>query len=327
MDNKQVYQKTIGFSIRRLGWDVVSFLILAAISAAGFFGAEKIWGKGLVGLGAGFVIGLIILAFVMRFVSYTYKAGQIAMMTKGVSEGTLPEDVIGEGKRIVKERFTTIALYFAATRVIKAIFNQIGRGITKLGESIGGDTGNAVGSAINSVIAVIVSYLCDCCLGWIFYRKDEKPTKATLQGAAIFFKHGKTFAKNMGRVFGIGIATLIVIGGAFTGIFYLIFKNFPAVFERLAAEITEAIQRGDATTSSDTIRNILTNPASLIIAAAVLCGLIVWSFIHSTFIRPFVLVGVLRNYIASGVQELPSEETYESIAKVSPKFAKLQSQA
>jgi hypothetical protein len=326
MNNKEVYQKTIGFSIRRLGWDVVSFLILAAISAAGFFGAEKIWGKGLVGLGAGFVIGLIVLAFVMRFVSYTYKAGQIAMMTKGVSEGTLPDDVIGEGKKIVRERFATIALYFAATRVIKTIFNQIGRGITKLGESIGGDTGNAVGSAISTVMSVVVSYLCDCCLGWIFFRKDEKPTKTTLQGAAIFFKHGKTFAKNMGRVFGIGIATLAVIGGAFTGIFYLIFKNFPAVFERLAVEITEAFQRGDATTTSNAVRDILTNPASLIIAAAILAGVLVWSFIHSTFIRPFVLVGVLRNYITSGVQDLPSEETYASIAKVSPKFAKLQTE-
>ncbi|MBQ3279693.1 MAG: hypothetical protein IJG94_11125 [Clostridia bacterium] len=326
MDNKKIYQLTLGFSLRRLGWDMICFLMLAAVTAAGFYGAEKVWNKGLIGLGVGFTVGLILLAIVTRFISYTYKAGQIAMMTKGVTEGELPEDVIGEGKKIVKERFATVAGFFAVTGLIKGIFNQIGRAISKLGENIGGDTGNAVGSAVSGVINTIISYLCDCCLGWVFYRKEEKATKATLQGAGIFFKHGKTFFKNMGRIFGIGLASLIVIGGAFFGIAYLILKNFPQLFERLAKEITESIARGDTTTTSNAVRDIITNPNSLMIAAAVLCGLIIWSFLHSTFIRPFVLVGVLRNYMASGMQDLPTEETYASIARISPKFAKLQTE-
>ena len=149
MDNKKIYQLTLGFSLRRLGWDMICFLMLAAVTAAGFYGAEKVWNKGLIGLGVGFTVGLILLAILTRFFSYTYKAGQIAMMTKGVTEGELPEDVIGEGKKIVKERFATVAGFFAVTGLIKGIFNQIGRAISKLGENIGGDTGNAVGSAVS----------------------------------------------------------------------------------------------------------------------------------------------------------------------------------
>ena len=101
MDNMAVYTKTIGFSLRRLGWDFLSLLILAAASGAGFLIADKTTNKGLIGLAIGLVIGIVILVVIVRWTSYQYKAGQIAMMTRGVTEGSLPDDVIGEGKKIV----------------------------------------------------------------------------------------------------------------------------------------------------------------------------------------------------------------------------------
>ena len=328
MTNKEIYQKTIGFSLRRIGWDIVAVLILAVCGAAGFFGAEKLWNMGLIGLGGGAIVGLILLAILLRYVSYTYKAGQIAMMTKAVTEGSLPDDTIAAGKEIVHERFTTVAVYFAATGVIKGIFNQIGRSLTKLGESIGGDAGNAVGSAVSAAVSTVVAYLCDCCLGWIFFRKEEKATTATLEGAALFFKHGKTLAKNMGRVFGMGLLSLLLIGGVFFGILYLVFNSFPAVFSRLAAEISEAFARGEISTAdtAENVRAFLTNPSTLMIGAAVLGAIIIWSILHSAFVRPFVLVGVLRNYLESGMNDIPTKESYDAVAKISPKFAKLQSQ-
>ena len=72
------------------------------------------------------------------------------MMTKGITEGSLPENVIGEGKAIDKERFLTVAAFFAVTNVIKGIFNQLGRGLTNLGGKLGGDTGRSIGSAPTS---------------------------------------------------------------------------------------------------------------------------------------------------------------------------------
>ena len=240
------------------------------------------------------------------------------MMTKGITEGELPQDVMGEGQKIVKERFATVAAFFAVTRVIKAIFNQLGRGISAAGRAIGGDTGGTAGDVVSSVIQVIVSYLCDCCLGWVFYRKDVKATKATCEGAVLFFKHGKTFFKNMGRVFGMGLATLAVIGGAFAGIFYLIASRFPAVFDRLYVELAE---------SSTKMPEWLNSPTILMIAASVIGGLIVWAFFHSLFIRPFVLVGVLRNYIQSGINDIPTEESFAVLDGKSEKFKKLHQEA
>lgn len=318
MDNMTVYKKTIGFSLRRLVWDLLAMVVLAGCGVAGFMIADKSTNKGLIGLLIGALVAIVIIVVMMRWVSYKYKAGQIAMMVRGVTEGNLPDDVIGEGKKVVKERFVTVAAFFAVTGVIKGIFNEIGRAITRLGESIGGDTGNAVGSAISTVINTIVSYLCDCCLGWVFYRKDVKSTKATCEGAVLFFKHGKTFAKNMARVFVFAIVSLLLIGGIFFGIAFLIFRQFPDLFNNLAAEIAEA-----ATRNSSKIPDFLKDPNTLIIAAAVLVGVIMWSIIHSVFIRPYVLIGVLRNYIASGIKDIPSEESFAALDAKSRKFKKL----
>ncbi len=321
MDNMAVYKKTIGFSLRRLVWDLLAMVVLAGCGVAGFMIADKSTNKGLIGLLIGALVAIVIIVVMMRWVSYKYKAGQIAMMTRGVTEGSLPDDVIGEGKRVVKERFVTVAAFFAVTGIIKGIFNEIGRVITRLGESIGGDTGNAVGSAISTVINTIVSYLCDCCLGWVFYRKDVKSTKATCEGAVLFFKHGKTFAKNMARVFVFAIVSLLLIGGIFFGIAFLIFRQFPDLFNNLAAEIAEA-----ATRNSSKIPDFLKDPNTLIIAVAVLVGVIMWSIIHSVFIRPYVLIGVLRNYIASGIKDIPSEESFAALDAKSKKFKKLHSE-
>ena len=318
MDNKQVYKATVCFSIRRALWDLLALLVFAALCAAGFYIVDKTSDKGLIGLAIGAVVGLVVLVVFLRWISYKYKAGQIAMMTKGVTEGELPQDVLAEGGRIVKERFATVAAFFAVTSVIKGIFNQLGRGITAAGEAIGGDSGGTVGSAISSVIQVIVSYLCDCCLGWVFFRKDVKATKATLEGSVLFFRHGKTLAKNLGRVFGMGLASLVVIGGAFTGIFYLVASRFTAFFDRLFNEIMEAAARNEVTVSS-----WLSSPTVLMIVAAAIGGIIIWSILHSVFIRPFVLVGVLRNYIHSGIEDMPTEESFALLDSKSSKFKKL----
>ena len=81
MDNKQIYKATLCFSIRRILWDILAFLIWGALAAAGAFIAEKTSDKALIGLLIGAVIGLVVLIVLTRWVSYKYKAGQIAMMT------------------------------------------------------------------------------------------------------------------------------------------------------------------------------------------------------------------------------------------------------
>lgn len=318
MNNKEIYKKTLTFSLRRFLWDLGSLIVIVIFAAGGFILADKAAQNGLIGLVVGIVIAIILVAIASHFISYVFKAGQIAMMTEGVSTGKLPEDVYGAGKKIVKERFVTVAAYYAATSVIKGIFNQLGNAITSVGQAVGGDSGGAVGSTISSVIQTVVNYLCDCCLGWVFYKKDEKATKATLEGAVIFFKHGKTLAKNLGRVFGISLVSFVVIGGVFFGITYLITMAFPGAF----ADLAEAIKN-----TGESVPEWLTEAGNLQLITGAIGGVIMWDILHSVFVRPFILVGVLRNFINSGKEEKITEADFNELDKKSPKFKKAHAEA
>ena len=318
MNNKEIYKKTLTFSLRRLAWDMASFLVIIVLSALGFVLADKLTNNGLAGLAIGVIIGIIIVAIASHFVAYLFKAGQIAMMTKGVSEGKLPDNIYEEGKRIVKERFLTVAAYYAVTSVIKGIFNQIGNAITSVGRAVGGDNGGAVGGTISGVIQTVVGYLCDCCLGWVFYRKDEKTTKATMEGAVLFFKHGKTFAKNMGRVFGMSLVSFVVICGILFWIFYLITMAFPDAFEALRVALIDAF-----TSEGQAAPDFLANVQNVMLITAGIGGITMWCILHSVFVRPFILVGVLRNFIESGKNETITEADFGELDKKSTKFKKL----
>ncbi|HAG70167.1 MAG TPA: hypothetical protein DCL38_09390 [Lachnospiraceae bacterium] len=318
MSNKEIYKATLTFSLHRVLYDIGAFVLLLAFGAIGFWGAQSLADAGLAGLLLGLIIGFIFFAVILRYVSYTYKAGQIAMMTRAVTEGALPDNVLSEGKKAVKERFVTVALFYAATRAIRAVFNELGRMLSRVGRAVGGKNGESVADVISAVVSVVVAYLCDCCLGWIFFRRNENAARAACEGAVIFFKNWKVLAKNMGRVFGFGLSSLLVIGGIFTGIFYGIASFFPDFFTALAEELAES---GDLESGGE----FLTDPAMLMLFCAVLCAVVIWSILHSVFIRPLVLTGVLRNYLKAGIEDMPTEESFALLDEKSKQFRKLHS--
>ena len=318
MTNKEIYRKTLTFSLRKLIIDIIALAAVGGFCTLGFVLMEKYNGEGLPGLLIGLILGIIIVAVILHYIGYTYKAGQIAMMTKGVTEGTLPENVYKEGRREVKERFATVAVFYLVTNAIRGIFNALSRGVNALGKAVGGERGGQVADAINSAVQILIGYLCDCCLGWVFYRKEVSAAKATCEGAVIFFKHGKTLLKNVGRIFGMGLLSLLLIGGVLFGAAYFIFLQFPKTFELLAGEVSQMAVEAETEAAV-----WLQDPKNLTIAAAALVALLLWSFIHNTFVRPFILVGVLRNFTAEGVKDIPAESSFEMLNGRSPKLEKL----
>jgi len=313
MTDKEIYKRTLVFSVRALLFDILALILFIACPTVGFILGNRIQEKGAIGLLIGLVIGIIALAAILRFVAYQYQAGQVAMMTRGITENELPDDIIAAAKQAVRERFVTIAIYFLAVNAVKGLFNRLGSVITNVGRSVGGSTGSAVGSVVSSVIQTIISYLCTCCLGWVFFRREQNAFKATCEGAVIFFKHGKTFAKNMGRIFGIGALSFVPIVGGLTALFYKVFSGYPVFFREVAQAFADS---EDAAYLSD--------PKVLMVVIAFIIGVIIWGIIHSTFIRPYVLVGVLRNYINSGIKDVPTEGSFRNVLGVSAKFDKLE---
>ena len=319
MNNFHVYKKTLVFSFIRFFLGLLSLLILAGAIIGGFFIMEKVNNKGLIGLAIGLVVGVIVCILINIFVDNRFQAAQIGMMATGVADGKLPDHIVSAGLKEVKGRFAKLTLFFMVTGAIKGIFRQIGNGLNKVGRAVGGDVGEGVTSAINTGIQILIGYLCDCCLGWVMYNKNVGVAKAACQGAVIFFKHGKTLIRNVGRIFGMGFLSLAVFGGGFFGLGVLISKQFPQMFTTLSKEIIEFSTRENVN-----IAAWVTEPNNLMLIASGIVALILWSMIHSLLIRPFILVGVLRNFMTAGLKDRPTEEEFNELSSKFPKFAKLQ---
>ena len=84
MTNQEIYKRTLKFSMYQLGYDLMALLVSAAIIVGMFYLGDKANNHGLIGLAVGIVLGIIILLFILRYNGYTYKAAQIAMMTRAV---------------------------------------------------------------------------------------------------------------------------------------------------------------------------------------------------------------------------------------------------
>jgi Flp pilus assembly pilin Flp len=314
MTNFQVYRKTLSYSLVMFLVDIIKLVILVGLTILGFVLFEKFFGMGLAGLPVGLLVAIIAVVLITIFVSNRIKAAQIAMMAKGVTENTLPDHTFKQGFEEVKGRFGSITAFFFITNAIKRIFRQLGRTINRIGSAIGGQTGNTITSAIDSAVQTLIAYLCDCCLAWVMFRKDQNAAKSACEGAVIFFKHGKTLIRNIGRIFGMGFLSLLVIGGAFFGLSYLLFTQFPELFQTLSNEIIAA--GGD-------IPEFVYDVNMLMIYVAAVLGIVIWSMIHSVLIRPFILVGVMRNFLLAGQKDMPKEADFQEVASKSPRFAKL----
>ena len=320
MNNFQVYKKTLVFSFISFGVGILELLLVIGLSIGGYFIMNKSNDMAILGLVFGFLISIILVVLIHLFVINRLKAAQVGMMAKGVVDNELPDNVVSAGFAEVKGRFARLTAFFIVTGAIKGVFRQLGRAINKVGTAIGGDVGNGVTSAIDAAIQTLIGYLCDCCLGWVMYNKEKGVTEAACEGAVIFFKHGKTLIRNIGRIFGMGILSFVVIGGAFFGISYLIFNQFPQMFVDLGNEIAEIWTRNGSVAPE-----FVNNPTMLTLFVCAIIGIVIWSMLHSLLVRPFILVGVLRNFMNSGLKEQITAADFDELEKKSPKFAKLRS--
>ena len=318
MSNFQVYKRTLVFSFVSFFIGIISLALLVGSCVVGFIVMNDATDKAIIGLLVGLVVGILISVLISIFITNRIKAAQVGMMAKGVVDNELPDHVFSAGLADVKGRFAKITVFFMVTGAIKGIFRQLGRAINKLGTAVGGDVGNGVTSAIDAAIQTLIGYLCDCCLGWVMYNKKKGVAEAACEGAVIFFKHGKTLIRNIGRIFGMGLLSFAIIGGGFFGISYLIFKNFPAMFDSLSKEIIEIAQRNEFE-----IPEFVSNTTTLTIFVCAVIGIVLWSMIHSLLIRPFILVGVLRNFMNAGLKEKVTEDDFKMLDGKSAKFAKL----
>ena len=317
MGNVEIYRKTLRFSVMRLLVTILGIFIIVALPLATFLVTAGIGEVACaVATFVAFIAGIVVFVLIIRYCGYLFTAAQVAMITEGVSKGTLPDDVYAAGKQAVKRRFVTTSVYFALWSITKAITNQITAGLNALGRVA--DAGNNAGPAstvagiVSTVISVVLEYLNYCSLGWVFLNADHSPFKNTCDGAVVYFQNWKTLLQNAGKVIGITAVSLVVIGGAFFGLGYLAFGSIPSLTAVLAdLDASATLDDGSAVP-----------PGTSLIILCVVVALLLWGGIRSAFVKPFILISVMRRYIEAGLANPPKVDLYGKLAGMSAGFRK-----
>ena len=322
MTNGEIYRRTMRFAVMRVLCAIIGIVIVIALPVITFILANSA-GEfvSVVATGVALIVGIVLFALIARYAGYLFTAGQIAMIARGIGEGSLPADTYAAGRRAVKERFATASVYFLLYSITKAISNEITLGLGALasaveGASKGSGLVSAIASLISAVISIMLEYLNYCSLGWVFLQKDQGSFKSTCDGAVVYFQNWKTLLKNTAKIIAISLLSFVVIGGIFFGLAYLILGSI-APLASVFANIDASITFNDSPAPSGTTHVIL----------SVVVALLLWSGVHGAFVKPYILVSVMRRYIEAGRANPPKVDLYEKLSHMSKGFRRALSKA
>ena len=324
MKNSEIYRRTLKFSVMRLVRTIPCVIMLAALPlitfvATGLAGLDE--AAQLAATGVAFIVALIVFYLVAHYGGYLLTAGQVAMITEGVATGELPEDTYAAGKRAVKSRFATASVYYGLWSVTRAITTEISSGMNAIARGIDGEdnagAASIIAGIISAIVSVVLEYLNYCSLGWVFLHKEQSAFKSTCDGAVVYFQNWKTLMKNSAKVIAITIVSLALIGGAFFAVAYLALGSIEPLTAVLAdIDAAATLEDGTAVPAG----------TSLIALCAVI-ALVLWSGVHGAFVKPYLLVSVMRRYIEAGRADTPQVDVYEKLSGMSKGFKKAMDKA
>jgi len=132
-----------------------------------------------------------------RYVGYLVRVGHIAVVSEAVTTGQIPEHQIAYGKEKVKEQFLTANAFFVINRLVDRAVKQL-QGV--LG-SVVGLLGAVPGLGLllsfgKMVVGIALKYIDDCCIGYIFYKKDQGAFKSATDGVVIYAQNWKKLLKS-----------------------------------------------------------------------------------------------------------------------------------
>lgn len=289
----QIYAKTMKFVWLKLGIGAliagISLVLLAIVVGISLLANS---GELLLVLGLiWYILTYGIFRAVMHYMGYLIKAAHIAVVSEAVTTGVIPENMVQVGKDMVKSRFATSNVYIVLDKLVGGAVKQLQKAVGSVGSLLGDIPG--IGSIVNILqmfIGIALGYIDECCLGYTFYKKDEKAFKAGCDGVVIYFQNTKHLLKSA-----VG-TTAIVLGLSFVAwlipfiIFGLIFGAIGVPFAWLFASLI-----------------------AIIIAAA----------IKSAFIDSYMMVKTMVSYMSVAPSTQITFDIYDKLCKLSSKFKQL----
>ena len=308
MKNRQIYAKILTFSFWRVVYSllgILALIVLPVIAGLLTYSNPSVFAVAVI---VALLAGVVVNFMLGRYASYMITCGQIAMIERGLSTGEMPKDVFKAGKAAVKARFVTANVYF----VLKGITGSITREITSVVNKFTGegnnknDTVSTIASLISLGIAVVLEYVNYCSLAWVFHKKEQNAFKSTCDGAVIYFQNWKTLLGNVGKILGITVLSLAVICLPLIVGSVVLFVGVEPI-----AMVCEAI---DAAFELEL--------GTVAMMSALVVAIMLWSALHGAFIKPYIMVSVMRGYIAAGDANPPKVDIYGKVADISKSFKK-----
>lgn len=230
MTAKDIYFKTLRFGWIKLILGLINILVAILLFAllmgiAALFKSE--------GLGAIlFIVWIALIGivnfFLNHYIGYMVKAGHVAVIVTAFKTGKIPDDSVGVGKEMVKERFGTSNVYFVLDKLVAGSVKQLQHALGRITDGVLGALPGAEGikSVTNLFLNISLGYIDECCLGYTFYRHDQNPYKSAADGVVIYAQNWKTLLKDAAKTTFVVILSLVVVTLVAFVIFGSLFRLF-----------------------------------------------------------------------------------------------------
>ena len=298
MKTSAIIAKTFPFMLIRLLAYLVFFIgiciytaivvwILGAIEPEGFFAfvSFAIFGGG----------GWAIYRFVRDYINYMIKAAHVAVIADMAIKGGVPEgfNMYNYGVSKVKKFFVASNVLFGVDRLVSGSVRQIQRVFGGIGEFLKFIPGvKAFTQILNMFVDIILNYLDECILAYIFLNEGQNVWKSAADGVVLYAQNWKTILKTGGKILAFLIVFFLVSFLIFNGIFAGIFSGI------------------------DGLGGIAMPIAWVLTVAFVL--VLKWAILDS-----IIMIYMMTNYLKVAYGAQPSYDLYGKLQGMSKKFKEL----
>jgi hypothetical protein len=229
MNANEIFRKTMPFVWAKLllgiATIVASLVILAIL--LGIAWLFKSYGVGFVMFLIWIALTGIVRFILNHYIGFLIKAGHIAVITEAVTTGKVPDNQVAYGKQAVKERFATSNIYFVLDKLVAGAVRQIQRVVGKVTDTMSSIPGmGSVASMAQFFVSISLGYIDECCLGYTFYKKEQKAFKSGADGVVIYWQNIKTLLASAAK-------TMLFVVLGLAGITLVMFLIFGFVFRLL----------------------------------------------------------------------------------------------
>ena len=291
MKTRDIWKRVLCFSLPRIPFLILAFLavilvlFLTALLTILFPRFEALIGT------VGILGAILAYTFINRYGFVLYRAGQVAMITRALTVGTLPAHVFAEGKRAVNRRFENVTFGQLFIGTVQTVVMRTIKRRTR--EEVVKARGHTLMADVRSTAVLyfckLIPYVGICTVSYQFARQDVPMLQGVCDGIECFFRGMWAMLRRIFVVILLQGLFFLLAAQVFLAVYVTLLKLFPGLVNLL----------------SFLLEYYYDSTADPTVAVASVLTLVSLSALR-LFVHPMCAIFILRQYL-SVVNEHPSE--------------------